>query len=1032
MRLHRLTLTAFGPFAATEEIDFDGLSDAGLFLVHGPTGAGKTSVLDAVCFALYGRVPGLRNQAKTLRSDHAPRDRGPCVELEFTVRGRRLRVRRSPEWMRPKRRGEGETREHASVTVEELADGAWTALTTRLDEAGQFLTRHIGMSAEQFCQVALLPQGEFARFLRAGADERRAVLERLFATEVYADVERWLAERRTETGREAESLRGAVLGVAGRIEEVAGDLKIAPPDEPAQLTLGDAEPPRPDERPDDPERLPAWAALLDTAARDALEAAGADLSTATKAAEQARTEAEQARTLADRRRRHTEAETRAKSLAEQAEQRATLTTTIDRAERAARVRPLIEAATRRATQYTRTTEAATQSLATVAAFADLPPEILAPPTPGEDGLEGLEDVRPLLGVLGEAERGRRDEVARLDGLRAEAGRVRELRKEAQDGDARLAKLKDERTRVAAAVDALPGRCAELEAERDAAREKGAAGNGIGTAIEAAEARLAAAKRRDELEGRLGRARTEAAAAVDTAQNLRDDLQRIREARIAGMAAELASGLTSGEPCPVCGSAEHPEPAHPADGAPAREAERTAEERYETARVAREEATARVKELAASLEAAVETAGERTVDDAKSEVNALRAELKEAEAARAAADALDEKYRAAVTELNGARDQAQKLDTAITELRTRATALDAEIARITAVLDEARGDDPTIEARADRVTSEATALREAADAIGHAATARQELADARRHADESARAEGFAGTDEVREALLDDAELAAAVERRRAYDAEEAEVRGLLADPELTAAAAQPAPDVETIEAALAAATDAHTAAASARDHARGRHTRLVELGAELETGVAAWRPAARRHEVAARMAALAAGTAAENHAHMKLSAYVLAARLEQVVDAANARLARMSAGRYHLEHTIDRARGDRRVGSGGLGLRVVDTWTGRPREPATLSGGETFISSLALALGLADVVTAEAGGAEVATLFVDEGFGSLDPETLDEVMDVLDDLRDGGRAVGVVSHVAELRDRITARLSVDKTRDGSTVRVAVL
>ena len=1072
MRLHSLALTAFGPFAGTEEIDFDGLSGAGLFLIHGATGAGKTSVLDAVCFALYGRVPGLRNQAKTLHSDHAPADRGPRVELEFTVRGRRLRVRRSPEWSRPKRRGEGRTKENAAVTVEELDDGEWTVLTTRLDEAGHLLTGLIGMSAEQFCQVALLPQGEFARFLRAGADERRAVLERLFATEVYAGVERWLAERRTETGRAAEARLKAVVRAADRMEEVAGDLKIAPPEEePTQLELGGAEPARPDERPEDPERLPEWAAVLDTAARDALSGAETDLAAATAVVEKARTEAEAARTLAERRRRHADAQTRAAALKERTEERAALATTIDRAERAARVRPLLDAATRRATQYTQATKAATTALTTVATFTELPPAALSTPSEGaaprggaasrdgaaarsgaepEDGeaprsgadprdgvepeggaLEGGLDVGSLLEWLGEAERARRDEVVRLDGLGSEAARGRELSKEARDGAVRLEKLEAERTRIAAALDALPGRCAEQEAERDAAREKAASGTGAATAIEAADARLAAARKRDELHEQLAQARTQATAAVDTAQNLRDDLQRIRAARIAGMAAELAGELGDGEACPVCGSAEHPDPARPAENAPTQDAERTAEERYEAARVAREKASGRVTELSASLEAAVAAAGDRTVDDARAELDALRAEHKQAEAARAAAEALDTKYRAAAKELEDARERAQKLDTTITELRTRATELAREQERITGILDAARGDDPTIEARTDRVTREATALRDAVDAIGRAATAGQELADARRHADEAATGAGFADAAAVRAALLDDRALAEATERRRAYDAEEAAVGELLADPDLAAAAAQPAPDLERVEAALAAATEAHTAAVSARDHARNRHTRLVELGAELQRGIAEWRPAAYEHTVATRMAALAAGTAADNREHMKLSAYVLAARLEQVVDAANARLERMSAGRYVLEHTTDRARGDRRVGSGGLGLLVVDTWTGRPREPATLSGGETFISSLALALGLADVVTAEAGGAEIATLFVDEGFGSLDPETLDEVMDVLDELRDGGRAVGVVSHVAELRDRITARLTVRKARAGSSVEVAV-
>src|SRR5918992_25160 len=196
MRLHRLEITAFGPFPGTAEIDFDALSAAGLFLIHGHTGAGKTSVLDAVCFALYARVPGARKTIKRLRSDHAAPGAAPRVMLEATVRGRRLRITRSPEWERPKRTGAGTTRQHAAVIVEEFRHGEWTGRSTRIGEADHFVRELLGMSAEQFCQVAMLPQGEFAAFLRAGAEERRKVLEKLFATEVFTQVEAWLADRR--------------------------------------------------------------------------------------------------------------------------------------------------------------------------------------------------------------------------------------------------------------------------------------------------------------------------------------------------------------------------------------------------------------------------------------------------------------------------------------------------------------------------------------------------------------------------------------------------------------------------------------------------------------------------------------------------------------------------------------------------------------------------------------------------------------------------------------------------------------------
>ena len=204
MRLHQLEVTAFGPFAGTVAIDFDQLSDAGLFLLSGPTGSGKTSVLDAVCFALYGDVPGDRGSAKRLRSDQADPGVRPRVTLEATLSGRRFRIVRSPSWERPKKRGTGLTTEQASVSIAERVEGQWLTHSTRLDETGHLITRLVGMNTDQFTQVALLPQGRFQAFLRARSEERHHLLQQLFRTGRFEGVERWLRDRRLALGREAE------------------------------------------------------------------------------------------------------------------------------------------------------------------------------------------------------------------------------------------------------------------------------------------------------------------------------------------------------------------------------------------------------------------------------------------------------------------------------------------------------------------------------------------------------------------------------------------------------------------------------------------------------------------------------------------------------------------------------------------------------------------------------------------------------------------------------------------------------------
>ena len=220
MRIHRLRITAFGPFAGTVEVDLDALAANGLFLLHGPTGAGKTSVLDAVCFALYGTVPGSRHGAR-LRSDHAAEGLAPEVVCEFSAGGRRLEVTRSPAWERPKRRGAGTTTEQARVLLQELGDEGWQPLTNRVDEAALALDDVLGLGLEQFTKLVLLPQGEFAAFLRADAETRRALLERLFGTDRFGAVQQWLRESQAGLRALVEAADVATGQLCARAEQAA-------------------------------------------------------------------------------------------------------------------------------------------------------------------------------------------------------------------------------------------------------------------------------------------------------------------------------------------------------------------------------------------------------------------------------------------------------------------------------------------------------------------------------------------------------------------------------------------------------------------------------------------------------------------------------------------------------------------------------------------------------------------------------------------------------------------------------------------
>jgi DNA repair protein SbcC/Rad50 len=951
VRLHRLRVTAFQAFAGSEQVDFDALSESGLFLLHGDTGAGKTTLLDAVAFALYGDVPGARSRDARLRSDHAAPDVRTEVELEVTLRERRLRIVRRPAQERPKVRGEGTTREPPSCTVQELdSSGEWIVLAARLDEARAELEELLGMSCDQFCQVVLLPQGEFATFLRADSGERQAVLERLFGTDRFTRVEYWLTDRRKAAWAELRDALQDVRDVVSRMSEAAGE-------------------PAPDGWEDDLLVVPTWAGGLVAHADASLATAAAARSTSAAervAAEQALVEG---RTLAERRARHATAVAELAAWTERLPARAAAAEELAAAARAA---PLAGLLARRLQVSGRIRPSELQS-----SHADL--RARATEARGEAGaLDALVAVEERLAL----------------------------------GDAELARLAEQ------ADDAAAGARAAAEALQTAARERSALEATVTAARDAAaraerlqaEAATAATKaeqatERDRLTTEHERAQDAQRRAIDAEQAAHRTWLDLRERRLAGMAAELAIDLRPGDACAVCGATEHPAPAHGAAGDAAgqlAEQEQQAEALHAARAAARASAERAVGQLEAALAAARAVAGEEPAD-------ALAAAARERAEALTSARAEATKGAQATTQLAALDAQTREHEraqahAAHAEATARAThaersrALDADRTRI----DEARGP-------AESVAARAAALRAEADAAEQEAAARE--AD-------------FPDAATARAALRDEAARTVLRTRIEQFDAGLAERRALADDADLNAAARAEAPDLPCLEVRAAAAAGAAEEATRRHGLAEQRMAALTRLTSDLATALEALEPIAERERLIRELAGLVDGSAAANRLRMRLSAYVLAMRLEEVAAAATVRLERMSNGRYQLIHTDEKRRG---TGRSGLELRVVDGWTGRERPPATLSGGETFLASLALALGLADVVAAEAGGSRLETLFVDEGFGSLDERTLDEVLDVLDGLREGGRTVGIVSHVAELRQRIPARLHVVKGRNGSRV-----
>ncbi|HWU08755.1 MAG TPA: SbcC/MukB-like Walker B domain-containing protein, partial [Streptomyces sp.] len=341
----------------------------------------------------------------------------------------------------------------------------------------------------------------------------------------------------------------------------------------------------------------------------------------------------------------------------------------------------------------------------------------------------------------------------------------------------------------------------------------------------------------------------------------------------------------------------------------------------------------------------------------------------------------------------------------------------------AELAKARGDCASVAEHAGLLERRVGLLAGAAEALRAEQSAAERLKEADGRLADAAFRAGFDTPQAAAAKRLGDTAQRELQRRIDVWQTEAATVADRLAEEDARAAAGHPPAAPDAARAVYERSGKVLRDSAAAHAAAQERSAELGRLSRLTEDGVRALGPLRQEYERVARLAGLTAGTSADNERKMRLEAYVLAARLEQVAAAATARLRRMSSGRYTLVHSDERSGGRR----AGLGLHVVDSWTGRERDTATLSGGETFSASLALALGLADVVTDEAGGVRLDTLFIDEGFGSLDDQTLDEVLDVLDSLRERDRSVGIVSHVADLRRRIPVQLEVVKERHGSAV-----
>ena len=975
MKPLHLRLQAFGSFAGVEEIDFEALAPRGLFVVSGDTGTGKTTVFDAMCWALYGTMP--LKESKGVRSDHVPSETRTEVTLTFECGGERYVVTRNPEQRRPAKRGSGFADEPAGAHLARLTATGTEHLASSATDTSAACAELIGLDATQFQRVILLPQGEFSKFLLAGTSERELLLSQLFGAGVFDDIVEQLKSEADACRRELGDTDTRIderLGHArNEILKVARALGVEPAD-----GLADA----------DRAALDGHLESLDPPLQ-LLRRHTEQLRIRSSAATGALAEAEELHRRFDQAARHRQ------RLADLDAQLAAITERLSAADAAAAARPVVDAADAHRSAVQLAADAAARRTDALDALARALAEL------GVDLDVGTATVTSIQATIEEQ---RRSHASQREVLRV-LGAARQQLAEAQRAQQSLL---EQRTTTSALRSTAEQRRQQIETELPGLAERAGAADHLRAALQELEAQI---RLRQELDELLDTQAT----ALSTLGGATAEHQRLLGEFVATQAPRLAQTLENGEPCPVCGAVEHPSPATTGGGAT------VGFDDVERASAARDAATQRVQEhqtALAALRSRLGDVADATPEELQRRRSSSAAQLADANAAADRLAQLERDLEEVTSDLQQHSDTLAKLS----ERTARAaTELDDATAAATSAEQDAAEIDPG------RVERTAALLEQ----LGVAGTGLEELFNAHTAAASTATtweqqlatklaSSAFDSVDDARAAHLSTDDEAAHREAARQHTSARTESTGALQALAEQGIPDEP-PDITAAAAAAAAATEEHRAASHqlmAADSARtaviealGHHDQLVADSGDLRD----------RAQLVQRVFQVCHNGGAG--ARMSLKRWVLTRELDRVTAAANVHLHRMTAQRYTLRRAQEQGDGRR---SFGLDLDVIDAQTGRPRSTRSLSGGEQFQASLSLALGLADVVShgGNSSGKRFEALFVDEGFGSLSAQALDDAIETLHQLHAAGRMVGAITHVEAMKQQLHVGIEVRRRDDG--------
>ena len=1018
MKIRWLRITGIGPFAGTHTVDFSAFEDSGLFLLDGPTGAGKSTLIDAITFALYGDVARTKDASKDrLRSNHISDSDPSEADLVFEVATGIYRVTRTPAYTPAGKKSQRNSKSTLTRVVEDpdAPDGWRTVepIASGPRDVGYEIPRIVGLDKDQFLQTIVLPQGKFSQFLNATSDAREQILRDIFDTQIYVDFTKALVDAAASSKRGIEERRVAAISAFERVRALDDALSEdahtdAPGSEERAAEAEEAD--QLDAGAEDASAVRRWAQDACDRAREAHAQTLRVAEVATATAREASRALSEGRALAEAQAEHTRVSAKLAELTAAEEAVASDRQRASQARRALAVAPFDAAVTEASARL----ESAGDQVAALS------------PALGDEASVAPESLTPeAVSALGERAQAQRDEASRTRGSLGEAlaverslpdlrAQIESLRSRREQALAHIASIEAER-------EALPGRIEQateslrlMRADADTLPE-------AASTLRAINERLDASMQADLLRSALLGASDELREATAIAKLANAAAADGHDLWIAQSASALAGELEEDTPCPVCGSTEHPSPAPAAHGEITREQVAELDQARDRAENALRDAQARHQDLVRRIAQLNEVAGAPTptleterdrAADIVATLEALTPQIAEIEAALE-----QERVRLGglTDSLASAREAAASLASTLQE---RESALAAAEARVEAE----RADFASLGERAAALDERAHRAALLARACADWDSARAAHVKARHSLAEVLEEQGLE-SDSWRSLLLPLPEVEALEARAAAHDKELFAAREALASERLTHAAAAPAPDLEALTETARKAEEDAAGAARASGILEQHCAQLEAARASLKEALDALERAREQAGPIRRLADIATASGPENLASTPLSAWVLIARLEEVLAAANPRLAAISSGRYELASVPDDGTASRKS---GLGLAIIDHDTDAMRSPRTLSGGETFYTSLALALGLADVVSAEAGGVELRTMFIDEGFGSLDSHTLSLVMAQLQALRSAGRTVGVISHVEEMATQIADQIQVRPLPEGGS------